>query len=190
MLEVPDGATVEVFGPASGYNQHLTHPVAGFLVSDLDEAVAELRAAGVEIVLPVQDGGGRAIVAAPSRSRRVRLRTRGAAPVHPTARRLRPESLSSAAGGSPCETARGVGGASTGSAETAPGEGSGNHTANDGANLTLVLDFTTDPSPIAIDVVEDVLPHQVALLDVGGFQASLLAICATPEAGSLTEITC
>ena len=57
VLEVPDGATVEVFGPASEYNQHLTHPVAGFLVSDLDEAVAELRAAGVEIVLPVQDGG-------------------------------------------------------------------------------------------------------------------------------------
>jgi hypothetical protein len=32
VLEVPDGATVEVFGPASQYNQHLTHPVAGFLV--------------------------------------------------------------------------------------------------------------------------------------------------------------
>jgi catechol 2,3-dioxygenase-like lactoylglutathione lyase family enzyme len=56
VLDVPDGATVEVFGPASRYNQHLTHPVAGFLVSDLDEAVTELRAAGVEIVLPVQGG--------------------------------------------------------------------------------------------------------------------------------------
>lgn len=62
VLEVPDGATVEVFGPASQYNQHLTHPVAGFLVSDLDDAVAELRAAGVEIVLPMQGGETRSWV--------------------------------------------------------------------------------------------------------------------------------
>jgi catechol 2,3-dioxygenase-like lactoylglutathione lyase family enzyme len=54
--DVPGGATVEVFGPTSQYNQHLTHPVAGFLVSDLETAVAELQAAGVEIVLPVQHG--------------------------------------------------------------------------------------------------------------------------------------
>ena len=59
VLDVPDGATVEVFGPASEYNRHLTHPVAGFLVADLDGAVEELRAAGVEIVLPVQRGGTR-----------------------------------------------------------------------------------------------------------------------------------
>jgi catechol 2,3-dioxygenase-like lactoylglutathione lyase family enzyme len=56
VLEIPDGATVEVFGPASRYNRHLTHPVAGFLVADLDEAVRELRAADVEIVLPAQVG--------------------------------------------------------------------------------------------------------------------------------------
>jgi hypothetical protein len=56
VLDVPGGATVEVFGPTSQYNQHLTHPVAGFLVSDLKTAVAELQAAGVEIVLPVQHG--------------------------------------------------------------------------------------------------------------------------------------
>jgi catechol 2,3-dioxygenase-like lactoylglutathione lyase family enzyme len=59
VLSVPDGATVEVFGPASEYNQHLTHPVAGFLVSDLEKALGELQAAGVEIVLPVQHGGTR-----------------------------------------------------------------------------------------------------------------------------------
>jgi catechol 2,3-dioxygenase-like lactoylglutathione lyase family enzyme len=59
VLEVPDGATVEVFGPASEYNRHLTHPVAGFLVSDLDEAVGELRAAGAEIVLDVRGDGPR-----------------------------------------------------------------------------------------------------------------------------------
>jgi glyoxylase I family protein len=59
VLDVPDGATVEIFGPASEYNRHLTHPVAGFLVDDLEAAVEELRAAGIEIVLPVQHGGTR-----------------------------------------------------------------------------------------------------------------------------------
>src|SRR4051812_6288853 len=59
VLDVPDGATVEIFGPASQYNRHLTHPVAGFLVDSLEDAVAELQAAGVEIVLPVQHGGTR-----------------------------------------------------------------------------------------------------------------------------------
>src|SRR3954452_20440120 len=59
VLEVPDGATVEVFGPASPYNRHLSHPVAGFRVADLESAAAELHAAGIEIVLPVQQGGSR-----------------------------------------------------------------------------------------------------------------------------------
>jgi catechol 2,3-dioxygenase-like lactoylglutathione lyase family enzyme len=59
VLEVPDGSTVEVFGPGSRFNQHLTHPVAGFMVDSLEDAVAELEAAGAEIVLPVQDGGDR-----------------------------------------------------------------------------------------------------------------------------------
>lgn len=59
VLEVPDGATVEVFGPGSQYNRHLTHPVAGFRVADLAGAVEELQAAGIEIVLPVQGGDTR-----------------------------------------------------------------------------------------------------------------------------------
>ncbi len=59
VLDVPDGSTVEVFGPSSPYNAHFTHPVAGFLVDDLDEALREVRAAGAEIVLPPQDGGDR-----------------------------------------------------------------------------------------------------------------------------------
>jgi catechol 2,3-dioxygenase-like lactoylglutathione lyase family enzyme len=59
VLEVPDGATVEIFGPTSRFNQHLTHPVAGFLVASLDEAVEELEAADAEIVLPPQGGGAR-----------------------------------------------------------------------------------------------------------------------------------
>ena len=42
----------------SEYNRHLTHPVAGFLVESLDDAVSE-QTAGVEIVFPVQRGGTR-----------------------------------------------------------------------------------------------------------------------------------
>jgi catechol 2,3-dioxygenase-like lactoylglutathione lyase family enzyme len=60
VLDVPGGATVEIFGPSSEYNRHLAHPVAGFLVDDLAAAADELAAAGAEIVLPVQDGGDRA----------------------------------------------------------------------------------------------------------------------------------
>jgi predicted enzyme related to lactoylglutathione lyase len=56
VLRVPDGSTVEVFGPASDYNRHLTCPVAGFLVADLPAAAAELTQAGAEIVLPIQQG--------------------------------------------------------------------------------------------------------------------------------------
>ena len=59
VLEVPDGSTVEVFGPSTSWNQHLTHPVAGFLVEDLTSAERELRAAGAEIVLPRQGGEDR-----------------------------------------------------------------------------------------------------------------------------------
>jgi catechol 2,3-dioxygenase-like lactoylglutathione lyase family enzyme len=58
VLEVPDGSTVEVFGPASEYNRHFTHPVAGFRVADLAGAVRELEAAGIEILL-VQRGDDR-----------------------------------------------------------------------------------------------------------------------------------
>lgn len=56
VLMVPDGSTVEVFGSTSSYNQHLTSPVAGFSVADLDQALKDLRQAGVEIVLPVHRG--------------------------------------------------------------------------------------------------------------------------------------
>lgn len=49
---LPDGAAVEVFGPASPYRrEHFdTGPVAGFLVEDLDTAGEELRAAGIELL--------------------------------------------------------------------------------------------------------------------------------------------
>jgi catechol 2,3-dioxygenase-like lactoylglutathione lyase family enzyme len=59
VLGVADGSTVEVFGPDSLHNQHLTAPVPGFRVRDLHAAHDELIAAGVEIVLPIQGGAER-----------------------------------------------------------------------------------------------------------------------------------
>jgi catechol 2,3-dioxygenase-like lactoylglutathione lyase family enzyme len=51
VFKLPDGAKVEVFGPATSWNPHFTTgPVAGFLVEDVFSAAEELRTAGVEIV--------------------------------------------------------------------------------------------------------------------------------------------
>ena len=59
VFAVPDGSTVEVFGPQSAYNEHLTVPTVGFEVENLAAADEELRAAGVEIVLPITGGDER-----------------------------------------------------------------------------------------------------------------------------------
>ncbi|MEU4240390.1 VOC family protein [Actinoplanes sp. NPDC026619] len=50
VFTLPNGSQVEVFGEQSGKDVFDTGPVAGFAVRDLPAAVAELRAAGVEIV--------------------------------------------------------------------------------------------------------------------------------------------
>jgi catechol 2,3-dioxygenase-like lactoylglutathione lyase family enzyme len=60
MLKLPDGSKVKVTGPDSAINRHFTTgPVAGFLVDDLQDATAELRPAGVEILFEsgVDDSG-------------------------------------------------------------------------------------------------------------------------------------
>ena len=64
LTKLPDGSKVEVFGPASPINQHFdTGPVVGFLVDDVFAATAELRSAGVEILLePEGDESGNAWV--------------------------------------------------------------------------------------------------------------------------------
>lgn len=59
VFSLPDDSTVEVFGPMSAYNEHLTQPVAGFRVRDLAAAHEELVTAGIEIVLPIQGGDDR-----------------------------------------------------------------------------------------------------------------------------------
>jgi catechol 2,3-dioxygenase-like lactoylglutathione lyase family enzyme len=52
LFKLPDGSKVEVFGSDSPTNRHFTTgPVAGFLVDDVPGATAELRSAGVEILL-------------------------------------------------------------------------------------------------------------------------------------------
>lgn len=56
VLEAADGSTFEVFGPESPYNAHVASPVAGFRVADLLVADRALRAAGVDVVLPVSGG--------------------------------------------------------------------------------------------------------------------------------------
>jgi catechol 2,3-dioxygenase-like lactoylglutathione lyase family enzyme len=63
-LKLPDGSKVEVFGPDSPINRHFTTgPVMGFLVDDVFDATAELRSAGVEILLePELDESGNAWV--------------------------------------------------------------------------------------------------------------------------------
>src|SRR5215211_3222091 len=63
-FKLPDGSKVEVFGPDSPINRHFTTgPVAGFLVDDVHGATAELRSAGVEILLdPQADESGNAWV--------------------------------------------------------------------------------------------------------------------------------
>jgi catechol 2,3-dioxygenase-like lactoylglutathione lyase family enzyme len=60
MLKLPDGSKVEVFRSDSPVNRHFTTgPVAGFLVDDVQDATAELRSAGLEILFEsgVDDSG-------------------------------------------------------------------------------------------------------------------------------------
>ena len=51
LFELPDGQHVEVFGPQYPGKAHLeTGPVVGFEVTELAQAVAELRTAGIELL--------------------------------------------------------------------------------------------------------------------------------------------
>lgn len=51
VFTLADGSNVEIFGPEHPGKEHFsTGPVVGFAVPDLDAAVAELAAAGVELL--------------------------------------------------------------------------------------------------------------------------------------------
>lgn len=54
VLELPNGDKVELFGDESSYNKFFTHPVAGFLVEDIDLARAEMEAHGIEFMAPTE----------------------------------------------------------------------------------------------------------------------------------------
>ena len=61
VFKLPNGDTVEVFGPTDEDHEHFdTGPVAGFLVDDVAGARADLESAGVEFIGPVHgaDDGG------------------------------------------------------------------------------------------------------------------------------------
>lgn len=54
VLDLPNGDKVELFGEESSYNREFTHPVAGFLVDDIEAARAEMEAVGVEFIGPIE----------------------------------------------------------------------------------------------------------------------------------------
>ncbi len=54
VMDLPNGDKVELFGVDSPYNSDFTHPVAGFLVDEIDAARAEMEAAGIEFFGPIE----------------------------------------------------------------------------------------------------------------------------------------
>lgn len=60
-FRLPDGDTVEVFGPGDEEHEFFTTgPVVGFLVDDVEDARRELEEAGLELLGPVGRGQGMA----------------------------------------------------------------------------------------------------------------------------------
>jgi catechol 2,3-dioxygenase-like lactoylglutathione lyase family enzyme len=56
VFRLPNGDTVEVFGPGDTGHEHFdSGPVAGFLVDDVREARADLEAAGISFLSPVEE---------------------------------------------------------------------------------------------------------------------------------------
>ena len=53
VFEMPNGDLLEVFGSDQSMNQFMSHPVAGFLVDDIEAARAELEAKGIEFIGPI-----------------------------------------------------------------------------------------------------------------------------------------
>jgi hypothetical protein len=54
VFEMPNGDLFEVFGPQQPMNTFMDHPVAGFLVDDIEAARAEMEARGIEFLGPIQ----------------------------------------------------------------------------------------------------------------------------------------
>lgn len=54
VFELPNGDLFEVFGADREINTFMTHPVAGFLVEDIQAARDELEAQGIEFIGPIE----------------------------------------------------------------------------------------------------------------------------------------
>jgi hypothetical protein len=54
VFDLPNGDVFEVFGPQQDLNTFMSHPVAGFLVDDIEAARAELEAQGIEFIGPIE----------------------------------------------------------------------------------------------------------------------------------------
>jgi len=54
VFDMPDGDLFEVFGSEQSMNTFMEHPVAGFLVDDIEAARAEMEASGIEFLGPIQ----------------------------------------------------------------------------------------------------------------------------------------
>jgi hypothetical protein len=57
VFEMPNGDVFEVFGPQQSMNTFMEHPVAGFLVDDIEAAREEMEAKGIEFLGPIQADG-------------------------------------------------------------------------------------------------------------------------------------
>lgn len=53
VFEMPNGDLFEVFSTQNPENAFMEHPVAGFLVDDIEAARAELEAKGIEFLGPI-----------------------------------------------------------------------------------------------------------------------------------------
>ena len=54
VFEMPNGDLFEVFGPEQSETTFMEHPVAGFLVHDIQAARSEMEAKGIEFIGPIQ----------------------------------------------------------------------------------------------------------------------------------------
>ena len=53
VFEMPNGDLFEVFGSDQSMNEFMTHPVAGFLVDDIEAARAEMEVQGIQFIGPI-----------------------------------------------------------------------------------------------------------------------------------------
>lgn len=55
VFEMPNGDIFEIIHPQQSMNTFMTHPVAGFLVDDIEAARTELEAKGIEFIGPIHE---------------------------------------------------------------------------------------------------------------------------------------